>query len=210
MPAAGGVERRHTHQTMYAGFRLQEAIGVIAGDHDRCTFQTSFVAVQIVQQFCLEVVAFCPAVVHTVEHLCPVLCLSAACSGVECQNGVGTVILAGQQRSQFQGFQFLDELVRFLVEFRVGFLLALLHGEFDQGENVVQRFFHFLILFNAVFQRLDFLQYLLGIFQIAVEIRICHLLLQCIITSLCLFNAQYLVQFFQVLAVITHRDTQFI
>ena len=44
MPAAGGVERRHTHQTMYAGFRLQEAIGVIAGDHDRRTFQTGFIA----------------------------------------------------------------------------------------------------------------------------------------------------------------------
>ena len=195
---------------MHAGLGLQKAVGVVAGDHDGRTLQASLVAVQIVQQFCLEVVALCPAVVHPVEHFCPVLRLCAACAGVECQNGIGAVIFAGQQGCQFQRFQFLDETVCLFVQLGVGFFFALFHGQFNEGEDVIQRLFHLLILVDAVFQGLYFLEYLLGILQIAVKIRVCHLLLQFVITCLCLFNAQHLVQFFQVFAVVTHCDTQFI
>ena len=151
--------------------------------------------------------ALCPAVVHPVEHFCPVLRLCAACAGVECQNGIGAVIFAGQQGCQFQRFQFLDETVCLFVQLGVGLFFALFHGQFNEGEDVI---FHLLILVDAVFQGLYFLEYLLGILQIAVKIRVCHLLLQFVITCLCLFNAQHLVQFFQVFAVVTHCDTQFI
>ena len=80
----------------------------------------------------------------------------------------------------------------------------------DERQDVVQRLLHFLVLADLVFQTLGFLQNLLGVFQIGVEIGILHLLLQFVEALLCLFDAQNLVQLLEIFAVITHGDAQFV
>ena len=61
---------------------------------------TGLVPVQIVQGLDLEAVALPPAAVHAQQHLGPVLGLGAARTGMEGENGIVFIILAGEQSGQ--------------------------------------------------------------------------------------------------------------
>ena len=96
------VKRAHTHQTVYAVFAFEHTISVGALDHHGSALHAGFVTVQIVQQLHGVAVGIGPAVVHTIQHLCPVLCFSAARTGVEGENGVAVVIFTVQHGHQLQ------------------------------------------------------------------------------------------------------------
>ena len=96
--AAGvGVKGGDADQAVDAVLALQKAVGVLTLDGDGGGLDAGLVAVLIVQNFIDEAMALGPAGVHAVEHLGPVLGLGAAGASVELQNGVGVVILAGEQ-----------------------------------------------------------------------------------------------------------------
>ena len=94
------VERGNAHQTVDAVLALEIAVGVLALDHDRRALDAGLVAVEIVQHLELEAVLVRPLHIHAVEHLRPVLRLGAARAGVEGQNGVAVIVLAGEQRRE--------------------------------------------------------------------------------------------------------------
>ena len=98
--AARRVERRDAHEAVHAGLALQEAIGVVALDHDICRLQAGLVAVEIVENFIGKAVCLGPAGIHAVEHGAPVLRLRAARARVEGQQRVVRVIFARQQGLQ--------------------------------------------------------------------------------------------------------------
>ncbi len=56
--AAGGIEGAFPHQAMHAGFRAQEAVGVVALDLDRGAANARHIAVGLLQQFRFEPLLF--------------------------------------------------------------------------------------------------------------------------------------------------------
>ena len=96
--AAGvGIKGRDPHQTVDAVLPLQEAVGVLALDHNGSGFQAGLIALLIVHNLVGEAVAFRPAGIHPVEHLAPVLGFGAAGTGLEAHHGIVLVIMAGEQ-----------------------------------------------------------------------------------------------------------------
>ena len=89
---------------MHAGLALQEAIGVVALDHDICRLQTGLVAVEIVENFIGKAVCLGPAGIHAVEHGAPILRLRAARAGMEGEKRVVCVVFARQERFQTRLF----------------------------------------------------------------------------------------------------------
>ena len=177
VPSAGGIERRYPNQTMHTRFWLQESIGIFALNQNGGTLQAGFIAIQIIQCRYLEMMPFCPAVIHPVEHFCPVLCFCPTCSGVERQNCIGVVIFSGEQRCQFHFFQLLNKSVAFCIHIRCAFCFALFERKFNQCNNIFQFRLHLLIGIDAVFQCLGFLQHFLRMFQIIPESFFCNFFL---------------------------------
>ena len=101
--AAGtGIIGRNADQAVHAAFRLEPAIGVMAGNLQRRRLDTGFFAGAFFQPFDLVAMGLGPARIHAQQHFGPILGLGAAGPGVNfkvCVVGVG---LAGQERFQLR------------------------------------------------------------------------------------------------------------
>ena len=92
--SAGCVEWRNAHHAVHAFFALQIAVGVFAFDEHGHALDAGFVAVEIVEHLDLVAVALCPAHIHAIEHLCPVLAFGAASAWMDRKDGVVVVVVA--------------------------------------------------------------------------------------------------------------------
>ena len=136
---------------MDAVFTLEEAIGVLALDHDVGRLEACLVSFQVVENLVGEAVALCPAGIHPVEHLAPVLGFRSACSGVEAHKGIVLIVVAGEQGFQAAGLHlFLQDLCGHL-----GFDVVLLGGHFADGHHVVPGGNHLLVALNLCLGLLD-------------------------------------------------------
>ena len=122
--------------------------------------------------------ALCPAGVHAVEHLRPVLRLGAAGAGVEGENGVVGVIFAAEQCRQtaladllLQRLVAADDLLQL-----AGVILLL--GHFAQGQGVLPLADQLVVLLDLVLQPLHLTAHLLAALQIVPEALLLRLLLQ--------------------------------
>ena len=144
MAAAGGVKRRDAHQTVYARLSLEEAVGVFALDDDIRGLEAGFFAVLIVHDLVGEAVALGPAGVHTVQHLAPVLRLSAARTRVEGDERVQAVVRLDLALERAHAGDDLLALLRVVPESRLGGLdlklldLALCALQAERLVQVVQ------------------------------------------------------------------------
>ena len=78
-----------------------------------------------------------PAGVHAQQHLRPVLGFGAARTGVDLQDGVLVVLLAGEQHDQFR---LVQQGIQAVLLFRQGFqglVLAAFHSQFQPFVHVV-------------------------------------------------------------------------
>jgi hypothetical protein len=86
-----------------------------------------------------EAAAFGPALVHTQQHLGPVLRVRAARARVHFAHRVELVVLAREQRLQLQRAEASPELVDRLDQFGGERGVVRLVGQFQQGAGVFQR-----------------------------------------------------------------------
>ena len=167
--AACGVKGRDANQTVDAVLALEEAVGVLALDHDGGALDAGLVAVQVVHHLHLVAVAVRPHVVHAVEHGSPVLGLGAAGSGVEGENGVVGVILPGEQGAQAHGLRLLGEGSKLALQLLQHGVVVFLNGHLAHGVHIVPgRAELFKILFLGL-QHLQALLHLLGSLHIVPE-----------------------------------------
>lgn len=96
---------------MDARFGLQEAIDEIAFDFHGSGLQPGFFARLIVDEFGGKALAFYPAIVHTEEHIGPVLRLGASGSGMDGQDGISMIIGPGEQGFELELFEPADDAV---------------------------------------------------------------------------------------------------
>ena len=178
LPPCVGVKGADAHQTVYAVLTLEIAVGVLTFDEDGGGLDARLVTGLVVHQLIGIAVPLCPAGVHPVQHLRPVLRLGAAGTGVERQNGVVAVVLAGQQSRQPP---LTDLLLQRLVA--VGHFLqlagvVLLLRHFAQGQRVLPLGNQLVVLLDLVFQPLHLPAHLLAPLQIVPEALLLRLLLE--------------------------------
>ncbi len=178
MPAAGSVKRRDAHQPVHARLAFQKAVGVFPFHQHTGAFQARFLALEGIQRLDAEAVALAPAAVHAVQHFHPVLRLGAAGPGVEGQDGVPAVVLAGQQRGKTLGFKIPLEFFKLLLGLRQQRKVLPLVGKLNQGHQIAVRAFQLLVPFNFVFQGAGAPQDFLRPFRIVPEPRLGRLLVQ--------------------------------
>ena len=151
---------------MDAVFPAKIAVGILALDHNGGGFQAGFVALLIVHDLIGEAVALGPAGVHPVEHLCPVLCLGAACAGMKRENGVGGIVLAGEQGLEPGGLHALDEGGVFFLQFGEEGLVLFLVAHLAQDHHVVPGGAALGLGLQLVLFLLELLQDFLGVLRV--------------------------------------------
>ena len=177
--AAGvGVKGADADQAVDAVLALEVAVGVLALDENGGGLDARFFAGFIVHQLIGVAMALGPTGIHAVEHLRPVLSLSAAGTGVEGENGVVGIVFAGQQRRQTPLADLLFQRVVALnhVGQLRGVILLLCH--LAQGQGILPFADQTVMLLDLVLQPLDLLAYLLAALQVVPEAVLLRLLLE--------------------------------
>ena len=157
---------------------FEEAVSVFTLDHDGGAFDSGLIAVQIVHHLDLVTVTVGPHVVHAIEHGGPVLRLGAARAGVEGEDGVVRVILAGQQRLQTHGFELLFKGLELALQLFEHGVVVLLERHLADREHIVVLRAQTIIFLDLVFQGADALLDLLAVFCVVPEALLRALLLQ--------------------------------
>ena len=151
---------------MDAVFALEVSVCVVALDHNGCGFDAGLVAVQVIHHLVGEIVPLCPAGIHTVKHLRPVLGLGAARSGMDREDGIGTVILSGEQRGEARLLHLsLQPCKTRLHLWHQGVVLFLV-AHFAQGHQIVPLAFPFPLRLQLVLQLTHSAGHLLGLLQV--------------------------------------------
>ena len=123
---------------MHAALGLGVAVGVLALDEDGGLADAGLVAGLHVLQFHGEAAALGPAVVHAEEHVGPVVRLGAARAGLDGEDGVVAVELAGEERGDLEGVELGDHAGHGLVEFPGVNLELGPAGGFDELDHDVE------------------------------------------------------------------------
>ena len=178
LTAGVGVKGANADETVDAVLTLEVAVGILTLDEDGGGLDARLVAGLVVHELVGIAVALGPAGIHPVQHLRPVLGLCAACAGVEGEDGVVAVVLAGEQGGQtaladllFQRVVALHHVVQL-----GGIVLLLCH--FAQGQGVLPLGNQLVMLFDLVLQALYLTAHLLAALQIVPEALLLRLLLQ--------------------------------
>ena len=146
----GGVKGGDPDQPVHAVLTLEVAVGILTLDGNGGALEAGLVAVQVVQRLAHVAVALRPAGVHAEEHLRPVLGLGAARAGVKGEDGIGAVILAGEQSGQL-GLLYLGlQLGEALLHFGNQSLVLGLVAQLAQGHQVVPLGLALLLALNLV------------------------------------------------------------
>src|ERR1043165_3053548 len=116
----GRVVRRDAHEAMHAVLRLEIAVDVLAAHDDRRALDARLVTRLHLDELRRPAAALEEAQVHAQEHLRPVLRLRTARAGVDGDDGVAVVVLAGELHAQLDvvdlGLELGDELLDLVVD----------------------------------------------------------------------------------------------
>ena len=154
---------------MHAVLALQMAIGVFTGDSDGSALDAALFTVLIVHGLAVVAVALGPAGIHAVEHLSPVLGLGAAGAGVDGEDGVGVIILAGEQGGE-PGFLNVGlQLDKALLQFGEERLVLLFIAHLAQGHEIGPGIAAALLAFQLSLELGDALLDLLSLLQVVPE-----------------------------------------
>ena len=178
LAAAVCIKGADAHQAVHAVFALQQAVGVGAFHHNAAALHAGLIAVLIVQRGDLEAVGSRPAVVHTEQHIRPVLRLGSAGAGMKGEDGVVLVILTAQQGDHLQLVNGLGHLVHALLGLgdHLGGVLFL--AQQQHGVGIVVQAGQLAVALQLALQVADLRKHLLAGFGIVIKARLAHFVLQ--------------------------------
>ena len=128
--------RADPHQPMHASLGLQPAIGVRAGDQQRCRLDAGLLALAGFLQLHLVAVLLGPPHIHPQQHLGPILGFGAARPGVQFHVTIVGVGLTGQQAFDFPPLRLLGQSTQTGGRFGRHRRIAIGLGKFDQFQRV--------------------------------------------------------------------------
>ena len=170
MATVARVERALTHQTVYAGFGTQPAVGVFAFHPNGSAFNTGHFRFGYFHQFAFKPVRFNPAQVHTQQHVGPVLGFGAAGTGLNFHVAVAGVQFAGEHTAEFQRFQFFLQGGQFSADVVNGRLVVFFHRHIQQVTGIAEAVVEGVDGFYHRFQRRALFAQLLGAFGVVPHI----------------------------------------
>jgi hypothetical protein len=121
---------------MHAGLGLHVAVRVLAADHHGRALDARFLPRLIVEHLARPAFLFTVAEVHAQQHLGPVLRLGAAGSGVNGEDAVAEIVLAGELHRQLDGVDLPLELADQRLD--VGFDVLPFALELEEHVQVVR------------------------------------------------------------------------
>src|SRR5690348_3242165 len=138
VPAVVRIERALAHQPVHADLGLQPAVGIVALDAERGGLDAGHVAAADFHQLGFPATVLAPAQVHAQQHFGPVLRLGAAGAGLDVDERVHRVHLAGEHALELQLADLRLQLVQ-VVDHRLrGVVIAVGDGHLQQVAGVVQ------------------------------------------------------------------------
>ena len=111
----------------------------------------------------------CPAGVHPVEHLGPILGLCSTSTWVDGQDDIGAVVLAGEQRLKARLLHVPLQLGKALLQLRHQRLVLKLISHLAQSHQIVPLLAALVLLVHLVLEVLDALLHLLCLLQVVPE-----------------------------------------
>ena len=169
-----GIKGADAHQPVHALLSAQESIHIFTRYLKGYALDSRLIPVKQVQHLDAVPVPFTVTGIHPVQHLCPVLCLCSAGTGVQGQIGVAGIIVTPQQRLQFQGLKVLRQSADFLTGFGDKTLILHLLRQFHGRINIVCPFSQPLPMLDLCLCRTDLLADLRGTLKIIPEVRFVH------------------------------------
>ena len=168
------VERRDADQAVNAVFAAKQSVHVIAVDLKRHSLDAGLIAFLVVQNLIAETVLVGPARVHAIEHGAPVHGLRAAGAGVKRQDRIVGIIRSREQRLNFHALQLIAEVRDRLLDVAGKGLVILFLGHLDHRLQIFQSALQAVILGKCLFQRIQLLHGLLGLFRVVPEALLLH------------------------------------
>ena len=155
-----GIVGTDPDESVHAALTLQITVSHIAHNLHRHGFDAGILTILEVADSHLIAVLLGISLIHSHEHLCPVLCLSTTCTGIDLEYGIHIVRFALQHVFQLQ---ILDELERLSVVF-VHFLLSrhLLLIEVERHLRIFRCRLHLVITVNPLLEGFHLLHLRLG------------------------------------------------
>ena len=178
MAARLRVKRRDAHEAMDALLRLEEAVGIMALDEERCALDAGLIARQQVSRLDREAVALGPAAVHAQQHLRPVLRLCSARTGVQRQDGIVGIVRAGEQHLKLQSLEAFSNRCELRLDVIFHALILLFHAHLPECLSILELADEVLVLVDADLDVIEFLVDLLGLLCIVPERRFTHLVFE--------------------------------
>ena len=123
---------------MNSVFALEISVCVETFNGYGCALKSRFFAVKPVDKLYRKFVALCPTGYHSVKHLCPVLSLCSARTGVEGDDGVVLVVFARQKHLNAFLFLCRDDLGKFVLNLGNRILVVFLDSHFGENYGVLK------------------------------------------------------------------------
>ena len=113
--------------------------------------------------------ALCPAGIHPVEHLAPVLSFGTAGTGVEAHQRVVLIVVTGEQGFQAAGFHLLFQHRKALFQLIQHGIIVFFGGHLTDGHHILPGGYHLLVPLDLPFGLLDLNGHLLALLRVIPE-----------------------------------------
>ena len=145
------IERRNTHQTVNSLLWFQITVSICSVYLESNRFDTCLIAVQIIQHFQGKSFLICPAAVHTVKHTAPVTGLCSACTCIQLNDSILTVIFSGEKCLDTDIVKILLKLIQHFLNLRNQCRIVLLISHLDHGFHIFHLCNQILIGLHVIF-----------------------------------------------------------
>ena len=112
--------------------------------------------------------------IHSQQHTGPILGLSTACTGVQCQNGIIGIVFAGKHYLQLQFLQCPVNFSHISLHIFLNTFVLVIHANFPHNLNIVKLGHQGLVFIYAYFDIVQLLIDLLGLLRVVPKSRLAH------------------------------------
>ena len=159
---------------MHTSLGLQISERILSVDLNRHRLDSCLIAVEIVENFSLEAHLVCPTTVHAVEHPTPVTGLGSTRTGIQAQDRIVAIILAGKQGLHAELLEVVLKLGKHLLNLRNHGCIILLISHLNHDLDILILLFQPMIKFYGVLEILGFLHELCRALCVIPESRLLH------------------------------------
>ena len=178
LPFSRRIEWRNPDKTVDSLFGAQISVSVFSVHLERHALDPCHISFQIVQHFYAVIFLFGPPCIHPVKHVRPVAGFCPACSGMERNDRVISVIRSGKKRADAQFLKAGLELFQFFLYSRHRLFVGIFLTHLNEKRHILVVRVQLFNLFHRILKVFQFLHHLLGGLRVIPEPRLFNPFLQ--------------------------------